>query len=313
MPRIMVKKRQDTDKQTIYIIGGPTASGKSSRAIEIAQETNGVIINCDSMQIYDGLHMLTAQPPEEDLKKAPHLLYSALHPNEACSAGNWREMVEPLIHKVIGQNKTPIIVGGSGLYIKALTDGLSPIPDIPQEVRDAAMIRQQKLGNPAFHEELAKRDPVMAARFHPFHTARLVRAWEVLEATGKSLAEWQKLPLIAPPDNWHFEIEVIIPDRPILHQRCNDRFVWMVDNGALDEVESFAKRVERGEIHHNVPLLKALGYRELLSYIKGEISKNESIEKAQARTRQYAKQQITWFKNQLLNKGIDKETAKKTT
>lgn len=288
------------NKQTIYIIGGPTASGKSSRALEIAHKTDGVIINCDSMQIYDGLHILTAQPLEKDLKQAPHRLYSVLHPNETCSAGNWREMVEPLIHKVLEQNKTPIIVGGSGLYIKALTDGLSPIPDIPQEVRNVAMARQQELGNPAFHEELMKRDPVMAARFHPFHTARLVRAWEVLEATGKSLSEWQKLPLIAPPDNWHFEIEVIIPGRPILHKRCNDRFVWMIDNGALDEVESFAARVESGEINHNVPLLKALGYREILAYIKGEISKSESIEKAQARTRQYAKQQITWFRNQLL-------------
>jgi len=292
----------EKEKQTIYIIGGPTASGKSSRAIEIAHETNGVIINCDSMQIYDGLHMLTAQPPKEDLEQAEHLLYSALHPNEACSAGNWREMVEPIIHEMLEQNKTPIIVGGSGLYIKALTDGLSPIPDIPQEVRDGAMAKQQELGNPAFHEELAKRDPIMAQRFHPFHTARLVRAWEVLEATGKSLSEWQKLPLIAPPEDWHFEIEVIIPERPILHQRCNDRFVWMMENGALDEVEAFSKRVESGEVHHNVPLLKALGYRELLAYIKGEMDKDEAIEKAQARTRQYAKQQITWFKNQLLKR-----------
>ncbi len=288
-------------KQTIYIIGGPTASGKSSRALEIANKTNGVIINCDSMQIYDGLHMLTAQPPAEDIEQAEHLLYSALHPNGACSAGNWREMAEPIIHKVLSADKTPIIVGGSGLYIKALTDGLSPIPDIPQDIRDAAMAKQQELGNPAFHEELARRDPIMAERFHPFHTARLVRAWEVLEATGKSLAQWQKLPLIAPPENWHFEIEIIIPDRPILHQRCNERFVWMVNNGVLDEVESFSQRVKNKEIHNNVPLLKALGYRELLAYINGETSKSKAIEKAQARTRQYAKQQITWFKNQLLN------------
>ena len=298
MRPIMSKKQ---DKHTIHIVGGPTASGKSSRAIEIAHETNGVIINCDSMQIYDGLHMLTAQPPKEDLEQAPHLLYSALHPNETCSAGNWREMVEPIIKDVLSEGKTPIIVGGSGLYIKALTDGLSPIPNIPQNVRDSAMAKQQELGNPAFHEELMKRDPIMAERFHSHHTARLVRAWEVLEATGKSLAEWQKLPLIAPPYNWNFEIEVIIPERPILHQRCNERFVWMMDNGALDEIESFGERVESGEVHHNVPLLKALGYRELLAYINGEISKSESIEKAQARTRQYAKQQITWFKNQLLN------------
>lgn len=291
---------EEQNKQTIYIVGGPTASGKSSRAIELAHRHNGVIINCDSMQIYDGLHMLTAQPPKEDLEQAEHFLYSYLHPNETCSAGNWREIVEPLIKDVLEKNKTPIIVGGSGLYIKALTDGLSPMPDTPQEVRDATMQKQRELGNPAFHEALMKRDPVMAERFHPFHTARLVRAWEVLEATGKSLAEWQKLPLIAPPENWDFDIEIIIPERPVLHQRCNDRFVWMLENGVLDEVEAFGMRVESGEVHHNVPLLKALGYRELFAYIKGEMVKQDAIEKAQARTRQYAKQQCTWFRNQIL-------------
>ncbi len=292
---------KDKTDQEVHIIAGPTASGKSAHALELAQKLDGIIINCDSMQIYDGLHILTAQPPESDIKQAPHLLYSHLHPNEACSAGNWKEMVEPIIHDVLEQGKTPIIVGGSGLYIKALTDGLSPIPDIPQDIRDAAMAKQQELGNPDFHAELEKRDPIMAARFHPFHTARLVRAWEVLEATGKSLAEWQELPRIPPPAHWKFKIDVIIPERPILHQRCNERFLWMLDNGALEETEEFSKRVESGEIHHNVPLLKALGYKELLSYIKGESSKDETIEKAQARTRQYAKQQITWFKNQILN------------
>lgn len=289
------------DKQTIHIIAGPTASGKSARSLELAKDTDGVIINCDSMQVYDGLHTLTAQPPEGDLQQAPHKLYSHLHPNESCSAGTWREMVEPLIHDILDSGKTPIIVGGSGLYIKALTDGLSPMPDVPQDIRDAAVAKQQELGNPAFHAALQERDPVMAERFHPFHTARLVRAWEVLEATGKSLSEWQKLERIGPPDHWHFEIDIIIPERPVQHQRCNDRFIWMVDNGALEEVEHFAHRIESGEVHHNVPLRNALGYKQLLAYIRGEMSKDEAIERAQARTRQYAKQQVTWFRNQILN------------
>lgn len=289
---------QEKDTHTIYIIGGPTASGKSARALELALENDGVVINCDSMQIYEGLPKLTAQPPEEDLSAAPHELYSHLHPNETCSAGNWREIVEPLIHKVLEEGKTPIIVGGSGLYIKALTDGLSPMPDIPQEVRDATVAKQKELGNPAFYEALHKRDPEMAQRFHPFHTARLMRAWEVLEATSMSLSVWQEKERIAPPSSWHFEKELIIPQRPVLHERCNSRFLMMLDNGALEEVEAFNNRVEEGEVHHNVPLLKALGYPQLVAYIKGEMSKDEAVEKAQARTRQYAKQQITWFKNQ---------------
>ncbi|PCJ98121.1 MAG: tRNA (adenosine(37)-N6)-dimethylallyltransferase MiaA [Zetaproteobacteria bacterium] len=289
------------NKQIIHIIAGPTASGKSARAINLAETLDGVIINCDSMQIYDGLQTLTAQPSTKDLERVPHLLYSHFHPNDTCSAGNWREIVEPIIHDVLKQGKAPIIVGGSGLYIRALTDGLSPMPDVPQDIRDAAVKKQEELGNPAFHAELEKRDPVMAGRFHPFHTARLIRAWEVLEATGKSLSEWQKLARLAPPADWDFNIEVIIPERTVQHQRCNDRFLWMMDNGILDEVEEFSKRIESGEIRDNVALVKSLGYRPLLSYIKGEISKDDAITQSQARTRQYAKQQVTWFRNQLLN------------
>ncbi len=289
----------EKQKHIIHIIAGPTASGKSARALELAKQTGGVIINCDSMQIYDGLKTLTAQPPESDLRQAPHLLYSHLHPNDTCSAGTWREIVEPIIHELLEQGKPPIIVGGTGLYIKALTHGLSPMPDIPQKIRNAAVKKQEELGNPAFHEMLAKHDPIMAQRFHPFHTARLVRAWEVLQATGKSLSEWQKLPLLSPPDNWEFDIEIIIPERPVQHQRCNDRFLWMMDNGILEEVEQFNQLIENGDIRGNVALVKALGYRPLLSYIKGEMSKNEAIEQSQARTRQYAKQQVTWFRNQI--------------
>lgn len=288
-----------SEKHDIHIIAGPTASGKSARALEQAEKLNGVIINCDSLQIYDGLQILTAQPPVEDLKQAPHKFYSHLHPNETCSAGNWREIVEPLIHETLSEGKTPIIVGGSGLYIRALTDGLSPMPDVSQDIRDKTMALYDELGAEEFYHQLQRRDPEMASRFHINHKARIVRAWEVLEATDKSLAEWQKLTRLKPPKNWNFKIEVIIPERPILHQRCNDRFEWMLKNGALEETEAFSKRED---IHHNVPLLKALGYKELLSYINGEASKEEAIEKAQARTRQYAKQQITWFKNQILKK-----------
>lgn len=283
-------------KHPIYIVAGPTASGKSARAIELAEQKNGVVINCDSIQIYDGLHLLTAQPSIEDLKKVPHKLYSHLHPNEACSAGNWREIVEPIIHETLSKGQTPIIVGGSGLYIRALTNGLSPIPDIPQDIRDQSMALHEELGAEKFYNNLKKYDPEMAARFHVNHKARLVRAWEVLQATGKSLAEWQKLTLLSPPKDWEFKIEVIIPDRPILHQRCNDRFIWMMENGALEETEAFSKR---NDIHHNVPILKALGYKELLSYISGDTTKEDAIQKAQARTRRYAKQQVTWFRNQI--------------
>ncbi|MFP4313821.1 MAG: tRNA (adenosine(37)-N6)-dimethylallyltransferase, partial [Alphaproteobacteria bacterium] len=159
-----------TDKQKVYIVAGPTASGKSARALELAaHKYDGVIINCDSLQIYDALPTLTAQPDAQDLKSAPHRLYSHLHPNEVCSAGNWRELVMPVIEEVIQEEKTPIICGGTGLYIRALTDGLSPIPDIPHDVRNAVVEKYETIGAEAFYAELEKRDPVMAARFHVNH------------------------------------------------------------------------------------------------------------------------------------------------
>ncbi len=285
--------------QTIHIIAGPTASGKSSKALELAGEVNGVIINADSVQIYDGLPILTAQPSEKDKDAALHRLYGALHPNEVCSAGNWREMAEPLIEEVLEEGRTPIIVGGSGLYIKALTEGLSPIPGIPEDIRTASVQKQQELGNPAFHAALEKRDPAMAKRLHPHNTARLIRAWEVLEATGRSLADWQKETRLHPPAHWRFEIDVILPERQILRERCDARFESMLGEGALEEVENFSQKIEEGHVRTGVPLTKALGFQALCSYVKGGLSKAQAIEKAQAETRQYAKKQVTWFRHQI--------------
>lgn len=283
----------------IYVIGGPTASGKSAHALALAQEKNGVILNADSMQIYDGLPLLTAQPSAEDVEQAPHSLYGALHPNAACSAGNYREMVEPLIVDILAQGKTPIIVGGSGLYIKALTQGLSPMPDIPPAIRAAASAKQKALGNPAFHAALAKRDPVMAERLEPFNTARLVRAWEVLEATGKSLSEWQKAPLVGPPTHWQFEITLIMPERETLYARCNARLEWMVENGVLDEIEAFQAQIDKGDIAADALLTHALGYAPLLAYIRGDMPRLDALTRAQGETRRYAKRQVTWFKHQI--------------
>ncbi len=286
-------------KQNIHIIAGPTASGKSARAIELAQQKDGVIINCDSVQLYDGLPLLTAQPTEEDKGKVPHRLYGALHPNDICSAGNWCEIVKPVIEEVLESGQSPIITGGTGLYIKALMEGLSPIPDIPENIRQTAIQKQKELGNPAFHAELEKRDPVMAQRLHPSNTARLVRAWEVLEATGKSLSEWQAQDKEAPPENWNFEVEIIMPEREELYKRCNDRFIQMLEMGALEEVAALGQKVENGEVESHVPLTKALGFNHLREYQHGNISKDEAITASQGETRRYAKRQVTWFRNQL--------------
>ncbi len=284
---------------TVHIIAGPTASGKSDTAIQLAEKLDGVIINCDSQQIYDGLPLLSAQPSDEDKDRVPHRLYATLHPNDVCSAGNYREIAEPVINEVIESGKTPIICGGTGLYIKALIDGLSPIPDIPEDIRDAVVARYEKIGAEAFYAELEARDPEMASRFHVNHKARIIRAMEVLEATGKSLAEWQEMPRSGPPENWQFEIHKILPEREDLYDRCNRRFEWMVENGALEETKEFTARLESEDVKEGVPLCKALGFRELRAHLNGELELDEAIETAQGITRRYAKRQVTWFRNQL--------------
>ncbi len=286
-------------KHNIHIIAGPTASGKSAHALELAGQHDGVIINADSMQIYDGIPILTAQPPAADLGKAPHEFYGHLHPNEACSAGNFREMVEPRIHELLSEGKTPLITGGSGLYINALLYGLSPMPDIPDEIREAANSKQKKLGNPAFHAALMERDPVMAKRLEPFNTARLIRAWEVIEFSGKSLSEWQALPKSKPPSDWQFTVHLVMPPRDILYERCNQRFVQMLKIGAIDQIKEFHTRIEKGEVNERALLTNSLGYKPLSAYIKGTMSKDEAIEKGQAETRRYAKRQVTWFRHQI--------------
>ncbi len=285
--------------KSIHIVCGPTAGGKSAKALELAAALDGVIINCDSMQIYDDLPILTAQPGAEERTQAPHMLYGTLHPNDPCSAGNWREMVIPVIKEVLEAGQTPIICGGTGLYIKALMEGLSPMPDIPQEVRDRVVEHYNEAGAETFYAELEARDPVMAQRFHVNHKARIIRAMEVLEATGKSLATWQELDRDGPPGHWDFVVHKVVPEREALYERCNARFEWMVDNGALEEVEAFAEKLERGKIHHNIPLAKALGFKPLRAYINGDLSREDALTTAQRETRRYAKRQMTWFRNQI--------------
>lgn len=287
------------NNNVIHIVGGPTASGKSAYAIDLAQKIDGVIINCDSRQIYSELPILTAQPSAEDKSIVPHQLYGTMHPNELCSAGSWVRTAIPLIEKILAQGKSPIVTGGNGLYIKALTEGLSPIPDVPDDIRQRTIQKQKELGNPAFHEELKIRDPETAALYHPMHTARLIHAWEILEATGKPLAQWQKIPKIAPPSDWLFDITLVMPDRKTLYQRCNNRFLSMLREGAMEELDAFDQKIEWGEYKPDCTLVKTLGSSPLRRYRAGELSKDEAINLAQTETRQYAKRQTTWFNNQM--------------
>ncbi len=277
------------------VIAGPTASGKSGLALRLALELDGVVINADSMQVYDALALLTARPSDEDMARAPHRLYAVLPPSELCSAARWRGLAAQEMEAAWASGRLPILTGGTGLYLKTLMEGLSPIPEIPEQVRTAARALLAERGNTAFHNLLAKRDPEMAARLDPGNSQRLARAWEVLEATGRSLAHWQAEPLEGAVAARWFTI-VLDPQRPRLYSQCESRFRAMVAAGALDEVRNF----EALRLASDLPIRKALGRRELAAHLEGELDLEAAITLAGQATRNYAKRQGTWFRHQMM-------------
>ena len=206
------------------------------------------------------------------------------------------------IDKAHAAGQLPIITGGTGFYIRALTEGFSPVPEIPLSVREEGNELQKKLGNPVFHAKLAKRDPAMAARLHPNDTQRLIRAWEVLEFTGTSLAQWQEAPATGAPAGYDFKFELILPERAELRARCDRRFDTMITSGALDEARNFHKQIESGAVPADAAVAHALGFRPLQQYLRSEISLDEAVALAKTETKQYAKRQATWFRNQVMKK-----------
>ena len=275
------------------ILGGPTASGKSALALALARALGGTVINADSMQIYLELPILTAQPSADDRAAVPHRLYGFLSVTERCSAGRWAALATAEIDAALKEGRLPIVVGGTGLYLRALTDGLAPVPAIPPEVRDAARRRLARIGKAAFHAELGRCDPQMAARIRPGDPQRLVRAWEVIEATGRSLADWHAEP-VSTPSRTRFAKLVLLPDRRQLYAACDARFAAMVERGALAEARQVAAYADQ----LGLPGLKALGLRELIGHLRGETSLEAAVAAGQQATRRYAKRQITWFRHQ---------------
>jgi len=294
----MVTMRPAADgRLPVVVIGGPTASGKSAVALAVAEEFGGTVINADSMQVYRELAILTARPGPSDLVRAPHRLYGILGAAERCSAARWRSLALAEIAASHRDRKLPVVVGGTGLYLRALLDGLSPIPEVPAAIRAAALARLAALGAPGFHAELAGRDPVTAARLQPGDRQRLVRAWEVLEATGRSLADWQREaprpgadePALAP-------LTIVLePPRLALYAACDARLARMVADGALEEVAALG----RLGLDPALPAMKAVGVPELLAHLRGESELAPALAAAQQATRRYAKRQTTWFRHQL--------------
>lgn len=276
---------------SIYIIGGPTASGKSDYALDLVKRVDGEIINGDSMQTYSHLHILTARPKE--MHGIPHYLYGALEGDQIGSLGWWYEEACKVIKDVQSRGKVPIVVGGTGLYLRALTRGLSPVPEIPESIRQETRHLAQTLSEEDFFKLVTREDPKVKEVLHPNDTQRLTRALEVMRTTHTSIQDCQGQPKKIL--NLEYQYVVLLPSRDVLYQRINDRFIWMVENGALKEVEDLLSK----NIDPDSPILKAVGVPELTEYLRGQLSLDQAISQGQQSTRRYAKRQTTWFTRQV--------------
>jgi len=279
----------------IIVIAGPTASGKSVFATEFAEKHNGVIINADSVQVYKDLEILSSRPSAEALLKVPHKLYGFLDAHESCSAGIWRSLVLKEIQECYQQGKLPIIVGGTGLYLKILIEGLSPIPHIDANIRALARERAQNEGIQILYDELTELDPVIVMRLNPNDSQRVLRAWEVIKSTGIPLSEWQRK-CIAPLNQQEklFTNILLLPPREEINAHADVRLDNMLKNGVLKEVEGVLKK----NINLNSTIYKAIGLREFSAYLQGKMSLEEALIKAKIATHQYIKRQYTWFRTQ---------------
>ncbi|MBU6140387.1 MAG: tRNA (adenosine(37)-N6)-dimethylallyltransferase MiaA [Proteobacteria bacterium] len=270
------------------IISGPTASGKSRLALDLASLHDIAIINADSLQIYQGLPILSSQPTEAEKKIAPHFLYSHFKAQENSSVMDWLKLVETKIAEVQAEKKLPVIVGGSGMYISKLIEGISEMPEISKEVKKSTHELYEKIGHEEFRKKFGENKII--------DKQRLIRAGEVFLQTGKSISYWQKdgKKISFLTDFLHINLN---PDREKLYENCNSRFVKMLECGALEEVKNLVA-------DEDCSISKTLGFREIKSFLSQEMSHEQMIEIATQKTRNYAKRQITWFRNQLPEKMV---------
>ena len=293
-PRAVLKPRaMSKTPQALVIVAGPTASGKSALALALAEAFAGTIINADSMQLYRDLAVLTARPDAAELARAPHALYGVIDAAEACSAGRWRDLAVDAIAAAAAAGRLPILAGGTGLYLRALLQGLAPVPAIAPSLRASTRALHAQLGNAHFHHALGALDPGAASRLASGDTQRLLRAYEVVAGTGWPLSAWQRGPAGAP--SYRAAAIILLPPRTQLYAACDARFEAMMAAGAVAEV---ARLVARG-LDPALPAMKAVGVPELARFVAGASTEAEAVAAAQQATRRYAKRQYTWFAHQM--------------
>ena len=283
------------DAVEAVLIAGPTASGKSALALEIAERLGGVIVNADSMQVYRDLRIITARPTPEEEARVPHRLYGHIDAAENYSVGRWCRDVAEVLAAIRSQGRLPIVVGGTGLYFKALTAGLAAIPPIPAGLRDAVRARIEAEGAPALHAELSALDPATARRITERDRSRISRALEVVLATGRPLSDWHREGLPPVLDAERAAKIFLTVERHDLVRRIEARFDSMLEAGALSEISALRRR----KLDPALPAMKAHGVPWLIRHLEGEISLAEAVAGAVMDTRRYAKRQVTWFRTQM--------------
>jgi tRNA dimethylallyltransferase len=274
----------------LAIIAGPTASGKSALGLALAQRVGGVIVNADSAQVYRDLPILSAAPSAEERALAEHRLYGVLDGTHPCSAADWAALARREIDEVHASGRLPILVGGTGLYLRTLLDGIAPVPPIDPEIRQ----RVREASVEANHAELERLDAEAAARLNPSDTTRIARALEVVLSSGRTIGEWQRHREGGIANQVTLRPLILLPPRDWLNQRCDARFAAMVEQGAVEEVKALLAR----GLDPSLPVMRAIGVREIAAYLAGAASLAATIAAGQLATRQYAKRQYTWFANQ---------------
>ncbi|WP_374551761.1 tRNA (adenosine(37)-N6)-dimethylallyltransferase MiaA [Sphingobium yanoikuyae] len=274
----------------VALIAGPTASGKSALAVRLAQIADGVVINADASQVYADLAILSARPSAEEMGGVPHRLFGHIDGAEACSAARWAAEARAEIDAAHAAGKLPVLVGGTGLYIRTLLDGIAPVPEIDADIR--AAVRAMPVAQA--HEALRSEDPEAAARLAPADTTRVARALEVVRSTGKPLKLWQQHKQGGIADRISLSPMILLPPREWLIERCDRRFELMVDQGAVAEVEALLPR----NLNPDLPVMRAIGVPEIAAWLKADIDRDTMMARGQLATRQYAKRQYTWFSNQ---------------
>ena len=274
----------------VALIAGPTASGKSALALALAEATGGVIVNADSAQLYRDLPILSAAPSPADLERADHRLYGVRDGAVPCSAADWAELARGEIATIHAAGNLPVLVGGTGLYLRTLLDGIAPVPPIDPAIR--AAVRAASVAEN--FAALTPLDPCAAARLNPGDSTRVARALEVIRSTGRTLAQWQEQISGGISGQIALRPLILLPPRDWLVERCDRRFAAMVDDGAVEEVEALLAR----NLDPDLPVMRAIGVRELGALVRGEVAREQAIAAGQIATRRYAKRQYTWFANQ---------------